>query len=62
MRPRPPAPRPVLLLILLLPLLLLPGCGRPAREVSERQRAACRGEAESAATPEEALRRNADCL
>ncbi|MCP9935020.1 hypothetical protein KBZ08_13985 [Cyanobium sp. Candia 9D4] len=62
MRPRPPAPRPVPLLILLLPLLLLPGCGRPAREVSERQRAACRGEAESAATPEEALRRNADCL
>ena len=63
MRARPPALRPVLLLpFLLLPLLLLPGCRRPTVEVSESQRAACRGEAESAATPEEALRRNADCL
>ncbi len=63
MRARPPAPRPALLLtFLLLPLLLLPGCRRPTVEVSESQRAACRGEAESAATPEEALRRNADCL
>lgn len=63
MRARPPAPRPALLLpFLLLPLLLLPGCRRPSVEVSESQRAACRGEAESAATPEEALRRNADCL
>lgn len=63
MRARPPAPRPALLLpFLLLPLLLLAGCRRPTVEVSESQRAACRGEAESAATPEEALRRNADCL
>ncbi|MBM5822924.1 MAG: hypothetical protein FJ082_10890 [Cyanobacteria bacterium K_Offshore_surface_m2_011] len=63
MRARPPAPRPALLLpFLLLPLLLLPGCRRPTVEVSESQRAACRGEAESAATPEEALRRQADCL
>lgn len=63
MRARPPALRPVLLLpFLLLPLLLLPGCRRPTVEVSESQRAACRGEAESAATPEEALRRQADCL
>jgi hypothetical protein len=60
---RPPAPRPALLLpILLLPLLLLAGCRRPTVEVSESQRAACRSEAESAATPEEALQRNADCL
>ena len=63
MRARPPAPRPAFLLpFLLLPLLLLSGCRRPAVEVSEGQRAACRSEAESAATPEEALRRNADCL
>jgi hypothetical protein len=63
MRARPPAPRPALLLpFLLLPLLLLPGCRRPTVEVSESQRSACRGEAERAATPEEALRRNADCL
>ncbi len=63
MRARPPALRPAFLLpFLLLPLLLLSGCRRPAVEVSEGQRAACRSEAESAATPEEALRRNADCL
>jgi hypothetical protein len=30
--------------------------------VSDQQRAACRSEAESAATPEEALKRNAACL
>jgi hypothetical protein len=62
MRPRPLTPRPALLLPILLLPLLLPGCRRPTVEVSEGQRAACRSEAENAATPEEALQRNADCL
>ncbi|MCT0207755.1 hypothetical protein [Synechococcus sp. CS-1332] len=52
---------PALLLPLLLPLLLI-GCQRSQVVVSDEQRAACRGEAESAASPEEALKRNAACL
>ena len=47
--------------MLLLPLLLV-GCQRTAVVVSDQQRAACRNEAESAASPELALKRNADCL
>jgi hypothetical protein len=49
------------LALLLLPLLLV-GCQRSAVVVSDQQRAACRNEAESAASPELALKRNADCL
>ena len=49
------------LALLLLPLLLV-GCQRTAVVVSDQQRAACRNEAESAASPELALKRNADCL
>ncbi len=51
-------PHPVLLL---LPLLLI-SCQRPAVEVSDEQRSACRREAESAPSPEQALQRNAACL
>lgn len=54
---RPPAA----LLALLLPLLLI-GCQRTPVVVSAEQRAACRSQAESAATPEQALQRNAACL
>ncbi len=52
---------PAALLALLLPLLLI-GCQRTPFVVSAEQRAACRSEAESAASPELALQRNADCL
>ncbi len=51
-------PHPVLLL---LPLLLI-SCQRPAVEVSDEQRSACRRAAESAPSPEQALQRNAACL
>ncbi len=47
--------------LLLLPALLL-GCQRAPAVVSEQQRAACRREAEKAASPQEALKRNASCL
>jgi hypothetical protein len=47
--------------LLLLPLLLL-GCQRTRVVVGEKQRAACRLEAEKAASPQEALERNASCL
>ncbi len=52
---------PLLLPLLLLPLLLI-GCQRTMVEVSDEQRAACRRAAESAASPEQALQRNATCL
>ena len=50
-----------LLALLLLPALLL-GCQRAPAVVSEQQRAACRQEAEKAASPQEALERKASCL